>query len=224
VENPRRNIPLTIAFGLGIVMSVYIGIGWLVAGSLSVEELKTSKVALLDAAMRHLPSPWVRHYLNVAALFAGLTSINAVFLAVPREFAALAEEGILPKWVMRYNERRQTFPAGIGITAAVGCVLVLPGLNPDIYGLLCVAGLMLANAIFSVGAMRLTRLYPEQVAAAPLKIRDTWLKPAAVISALLSIAFGALAVFFYWPVAVVLGLFAAAGFILGRRAGAVPPG
>ncbi|MBI5527544.1 MAG: amino acid permease [Deltaproteobacteria bacterium] len=217
VENPRRNIPLTIAFGLGIVIVAYVGLGWIVAGSMSVAELKVSKTAVLDTASRHLPWPWATHYLNLAALFAGLTSINAVFLAVPRELSALSEEGLLPKWVMAFNEKRQTFPAGIAITAAAGVALVLLGLNPDIYGLLCVAGLMLANVFLSIAAMRLHKVFPDKAATAPLSISRRWLIPCSVVSALLSMGFGVLAVYFYWPVGVGVAVVVAVALGLSRR-------
>jgi APA family basic amino acid/polyamine antiporter len=217
VENPRRTIPLTIALGLGIVIIIYVGIGWFVSGTLSVAEMKSTKVALLDSTMRHLPYPWVRHYLNFAALLAGLASINAAFLAAPRELTALSEEGILPKAVMRFNARRQTFPVGTAITAIAGCLLALPGLNPDIYGLVAVAGLMLMNVLLSVASLRLYSRFPEKAATAPMKVPRKWLLPCGVMSAILSLVFGGMACAMYWPVAVLVAMAAAAGVFLSIR-------
>jgi APA family basic amino acid/polyamine antiporter len=214
VENPRRNIPLTIALGLAVVMFIYIGVGWLVAGTLSVGEMKATKVALLDSAVRHIGSPWFKHYLNLAALFAGLASVNAAFLAVPRELCALSENGIVPKAFMKFNPGRQTFPVGIAFTAACGCALAAPALEPDKYGLIAVAGLMLANAMLSLAALRLEKLHPEKVATAPIRIRRAWLLPSGVLSAILSLVFGVLAVTFFPPVLAVLALFAGAGLVL----------
>lgn len=195
IENPRRNVPLTIIIGLGIITFIYVGIGWVVAGTLGVDELKVSRVALLDTAMHHLP-PWFKHYLNVAALAGAVTSINAVFLAVPREFTAQAEDGLLPEWIMRFNPERQTFPIGMGIVAVSGTVLVLFNFGVDIYSLLCVAGLILANVLFSIGSMRLFSLFPEKVATSPIKIKKAWLYPAAILSTIFSLGFGVLAAIF----------------------------
>jgi sterol desaturase/sphingolipid hydroxylase (fatty acid hydroxylase superfamily) len=119
---------------------------------------------------------------------------------------------------MAFNPKRQTFPAAIAITTVLGVALVLLNLNPDIYGLLAVAGLMLANAVLSVAALRLTRLFPEEAASAPIPVKDGWLTPAAVLSVLLSLGFTALAVFFFWPVGVAIAAAVAAGVVLARRA------
>ena len=118
---------------------------------------------------------------------------------------------------MTFNPKRQTFPYAIAITTALGVALVLLNLNPDIYGLLAVAGLMLANAILSVAAFRLTAVFPEKAASAPIPIRDRWLKPAAGLSVVLSVAFTGLSIFFYWPVGVVVAAAIIAGILICLR-------
>lgn len=217
VENPRRNVPLTIALGLATVIFIYVGVAWAVAGTMSIAELKASKAPLLESALKLMPSPAIGHFLNAAALFAGITSINAAFLAVPRELSALAEEGMLPKWVMTFNERRQTFPAAIAITNALCVGAVVLDLNPDIYGLIAVGGLMLSNAFLSVAAWRLTAVFPEKAATAPIPISDGWLKPAAAVSALLSLGFTGMAFFFFWPVGVGIACVVAVGLAISMR-------
>jgi amino acid transporter len=139
---------------------------------------------------------WFIYYLDLAAVFAAVTSINAVFLAVPRELSAQAEDGLLPKWIMNFNPRRQTFPFGMAAVAVAGCLLVTTNLPVGIYGLLCVFGLILANVFFSLGIFRLFKLYPDKVANAPFPVKKWWAYPSAVISALTSLAFALLSLFF----------------------------
>jgi APA family basic amino acid/polyamine antiporter len=217
VEKPHRTIPLTIGLGLGIIAVIYIGVGWVVAGTLSPTELEESRVALLDVSLRHLPG-WTTHYLNLAAVAGAVTSINAVFLAVPRELSALSEEGVLPRWIMRFDAERQTFPVGIALVAVAGCAIILLDLDVDIWGLVTVAGLMLASVFFALGAFRLFARYPDEVAASPLRLRPLWVFPSSALSAVSSLAFGALAVVFYWPVGVVAGgMVAGALWLCWRR-------
>ncbi len=197
VDNPRRNIPLTIIIGLFIIILLYVGVGWVVCGSMTVNEMNISGVALVDTAMQYLPA-WFKHYLNLAALGGAITSINAVFLAVPREFSAQAEAKLLPQWIMKFNPKRQTFPVGMAIVAIVGALLVLLNFDVDIYGLLCVAGLIGANFLFSIAVYRIFDLFPDKVATAPIKLKKWWLKPSAIISAVLSLIFAVLAVVFLY--------------------------
>jgi APA family basic amino acid/polyamine antiporter len=197
LENPRRNVPLTIIIGLGIIIFIYVGIGWIVSGTLvTAEAMSHSRAALLDTAMKFVGEhKWFMHYLNLAAVLGAVTSINAVFLAVPREFSAQADDGILPRGIMKFNPKRQTFPIGMGIVAVAGAIICLPDFKVGTYGYLCVSGLLLANVLFSIGALRIFKLFPDKVATAPIPIRKWWLLPAAVISALLSLGFGGLATY-----------------------------
>jgi len=218
VDNPRRNIPLTIGIGLAIIVLIYVGIGWVVAGTMSAEQLERSRVALLDTAMAYLPE-WTQHYFTLAALAGAITSTNAVFLAVPRELSALAEERILPEWIMRYNPKRQTFPVGIAIVAVSGSAMILLDFDVDTWGLLAVGGLILASALFAVAALRLFARFPDRVATAPLPIRRLWLFPAAILAALTSLGFGGMAVALAWPVGVALAVVVGAALLLCWRSG-----
>jgi amino acid transporter len=222
IENPRRNVPLTIALGLGIVIILYVGMGWVIAGTLSVAEMKTTKVAALDTAMRYLPK-WTAHYINLAAFAAAITSVNAVFLAAPRELLALSGEKMMPQWLVKYNEKRQNFPIAMAVISLAGCGLTFINLEPDVWGMFCVAGLMATNLIISVGAFRLFSIFPDHIKTSPFPIRKWWLFPSAVLSALFSLAFTGMAMFFYrpvpyvWPVAYVCLILIMAVLFLAYR-------
>lgn len=221
VQNPRRNIPLTIAFGLGIVIVLYLGIGWVVSGTLSVEEMKISKVAVLDTALRYLPK-WTTHYINLAALAAAITSVNAVFLAAPRELLALSEEKMIPHRLAQYNPKRQSFPLAMAVISLAGCGMTFLNLNPDLWGMFCVAGLMGANFILSIGTLRLFKLFPEQVSSAPFAIKKWWVYPSCALSALFALAFTAMAMFFCKPLLIVILALIAAALFLSRKSSTTP--
>jgi len=217
VENPRRNVPITILLGLGIVAVLYTGCAWVVGGTLTPAEMGSSKVALMDAAMHHLP-PWTQHYINLAALGAAITSINAVFLAVPREFTALAEDGVLPKWFLKFNPKRQTFDNGMYVVLAVGCAMMLLVRKADQWGLMCVAGLLLSNVVLSIAAFFIFKKFPEKVKTSPLPLHKGWVYPCAALSALFSLAFGALSFTQWWPVGVIAAAGVVTGLVLTARA------
>jgi APA family basic amino acid/polyamine antiporter len=191
IENPRRNIPIAIAGGLGLIVLFYVGVAWVTAGNLTGDQMATSPVALLDAALLFLPD-WFKHYLTVAALAGAVTSVNAVFLAVPRELVALAEAGYLPRALLRFDPRRQTFRNCLLVVLALGLLVVLTDRDVDHFGVLAVVGLMLLNAIISIGSLRLIRRFPEQVAAAKFPIRSWWLVPCALLTLAFSLAFSLL--------------------------------
>jgi APA family basic amino acid/polyamine antiporter len=212
IKNPRRNIPLTIVIGLGIIAILYVGMGWVVTGNLSLDELKTSNVAAVDASLKVLPR-WFIHYINLAAMGAAATSINAVFLVVPREFMALANDSFLPKRFLAFNEKTQTFTFSIGVVLVVGLLITALNYEAENYGIMAVVGLYLVNGIISFGCLALFKRFPEKVASSPLSLKPSWLKPCAVVSGILSIVLGVLGMIFVPVVGVVF-------FVVGGLMGA----
>lgn len=223
VENPRRNIPIAITVGLAVIILCYVGVAWVTAGNLSVPQMKGSRVALMDAALLYLPG-WFKHYMTIAALAGAVTSINAVFLAVPRELTALAEADVLPRWLLRFDERRQTFTNALLVVLGVSLILVLTDLDVDQFGLIAVCGLMLLNALIAAGSFRLLSRFPEQVARAAFPIRAGWLFPCAALTLLTSGAFGLLAIVEQPLLAAVVVLLLILALVLGRSGrSAAPP-
>ncbi len=214
VENPRRNIPIAIVGGLGLIIFFYVGVAWVVSGNLSIEQMGSSKVALRDAALVFLPS-WFTHYLTAAALAGAVTSVNAVFLAVPRELVALAKDGYLPASLLRFDEKRQTFTRCLLVVLVLGIGVVLTNMDVDYFGVMAVVGLMLLNAVISVGALRLVELFPDKVAEAKFPIRKAWLYPCAIISFLFSAGFGLLGIVAEHTVGILVAVAVAAALVLG---------
>ncbi len=188
VVEPRRTIPVAIAGGMGLIIFFYVGAAWVTAGNLTPAQMGASPAALRDAALLFLPA-WFSHYMTLAALTGAVTSINAVFLAVPRELVALAGAGYLPPALRRFDERRQTFTASLKVVLVLGLAVVLANRDVDFYGVVTVVGLMLLNALVGVGAFRLHARFPQQVAAARFPIRRWWLWPCALLTVIFSAGF-----------------------------------
>ena len=193
VERPRRNIPLAIAGGLSVIVFFYVGVAWVTAGNLTPAQMGASPVALLDAAMLFLPG-WFGHYMTLAAFTGAVTSINAVFLAVPRELVALAGAGYLPRRLLRFDQERQTFTTSLVVVLVLGLAVVLADQEVDYFGVITVVGLMLLNVLVGVGAFRLNARFPAEVAAASFPIRRWWLWPCALLTVLSSAAFSLIGV------------------------------
>ena len=141
---------------------------------------------------------------------------------MPREFTALAEEGVLPKWFMKFNPKRQTFDNGMYVVLAVGCVMMLLGRTPEHWGLMCVAGLLLSNVVLSVAAVLIFRKFPDKVATSPLPLRKWWVYPCAALSALFSLGFGLLTFTQWQPVGVIVGITIVAALLLTWMARPTP--
>lgn len=109
MQNPRRNIPLSLIVGGGIVLVIYIVVGTVFISSLpyDFESINSMTAPLMQSGKRFLPGYWVL-FLSMGALSAGLTSFNAGAIALPRELFAQARDGILPGFLGRVNPRTRT--------------------------------------------------------------------------------------------------------------------
>jgi APA family basic amino acid/polyamine antiporter len=94
IRNPRRDIPRSLACGLGIVLFVYIVSMWAYAKALPVPRLIASNSVASDAAVATLGS--IGGTLVTITMLVSLAGCaNATILAAPRLYFAMAKDGLL---------------------------------------------------------------------------------------------------------------------------------
>ena len=93
-KDPQKHIPFALLVGIAIVVALYILIQFVCIGTLP--ELATSKVPLLDAAMRFI-GPAGAMVITVGALISITGTLNSITLVSPRLLFAMADDGQLPR-------------------------------------------------------------------------------------------------------------------------------
>ncbi|HLA15190.1 MAG TPA: amino acid permease [Gemmatimonadaceae bacterium] len=125
-RNPLRDVPRALALGTAVVTVLYVAINWAFVAVLSpagVARTLTPAEAAARAVLGGNASTW----LTVLVLAALGSSISAMIVTGPRIYAAMAEDGALPKFfgATRGSDRR---PVGAILTqSAWSCALVLTG-------------------------------------------------------------------------------------------------
>ena len=109
MQNPRRNIPLSLVIGGSVVLVIYIVVGAVFINSMpyDFESINTMSAPLMQSGKRFLPGYWIL-FLSLGALSAGLTSFNAGAIALPRELLAQARDELLPGFLGHIHPRTQT--------------------------------------------------------------------------------------------------------------------
>lgn len=169
IKHARRNIPLALMIGAVIVAAIYIAVGVVFASSVPREALGELRAPLADSARAFLP-PAAVNFLFLGALTAGLTSLNAAAIALPRELFAQARDGIAPRIFARVE--RHTHVPMHAVTAYVALVagLLLLGRELDYYGYLAAVGIQAMSAVVCVASLRLEKRFPERFKAAYLHV------------------------------------------------------
>ena len=103
VENPRRNYPLAMLGSAAMVMLCYIlPLGAIAAAGISIDRFSTG--SWTDAA-QILGGPVLAIAVVIGGMINGFAMFNALVLSYTRLPTALAEDGLLPRWVALRNRR-----------------------------------------------------------------------------------------------------------------------
>ena len=190
MHNPRRNIPLSLIIGGSVVLVIYIFVGAVFINSVPYhfESITAMTAPLMQSGERFLPGYWVL-FLSIGALSAGLTSFNAGAIALPREILAQARDGLLPGFLGRIHPRTQTPLNAVTLYFILTLVLILTGLSIDFYGVMTAVGILMMTAVIAIAAVRLPQKFPQEFAAAYIRLSKGWLTALAIFSVVSSLGF-----------------------------------
>jgi APA family basic amino acid/polyamine antiporter len=124
IKDPRRNVPIAILTGIGVVAVFYVLIQIVCIGTLP--GLSASDRPLADAASRFLGRPGSA-ILSAGAVVSILGNLNVVMLSASRLPFAMARRGELPHFLAAVNERFRTPHAAILLTSALMGAVTLSG-------------------------------------------------------------------------------------------------
>lgn len=203
IINPKRNIPLALIIGAGVIMVIYLAI---LSGYLSEVGAEGAKLKpkLIDTAQ-----PYFNAFMNIffitGVFFAGITSYNAGAIALPRELFSMARDKTLPTFFTKINAKNGN-PANavnlffiIVIAMLTGGYLLhesgviapffgteLDGLI-EFYGFMTILGIMMLTIFISISAFRLPTLYAKEYQQAYIKF-PVWLLRIFVMVSIISSA------------------------------------
>ena len=171
IQNARRNIPLALFIGGAIVAAIYIGIGFVFISTLGhdPEGYKALAVPLTDSSRLFLPS-WSIWFIALGAVTAGLTSLNAGAIALPRELFAQARDGMVPHWFGNVSPRTHTPQHAVNAFSLLVAILLLSWQDSDFYSLVAGIGILIMSAVLCVASLRLPKRYPQRYAEAYLRL------------------------------------------------------
>ena len=218
VKDPRRNLPLALAFGTGIVTALYLlaNVAYLVTLPIaSIQHAPSDRVATatLDAIFPGLGATLMAS----AILISTFGCNNGLILAGARAYYAMARDGLFFRAISRLNEAKVP-AAGLVIQGVWSACLVLPrtfdpatGRYGNLYGNLLdyvISAALIFYILTIAGVFRLRRTRPD--AERPYRAFGYPIVPVLYIAGALTIL---LVLFAYrpattWPglIIVLLGL------------------
>ncbi len=118
VKNPTRNIPLGMLLAFFIVTALYVATVFVSVGVVDGARLSGSTTPISTAAAGFMGAPGLI-IMAIAALIAFTTTGNAGILSASRTPMAMSRDRILPAFLSRVSETRNTPHYAILLTAAI---------------------------------------------------------------------------------------------------------
>lgn len=195
IRDARRTIPLALLIGGAIVAVIYILVGTVFVNSMPYDEaLYAGMNAPLRASAELFLSGAAVHFIGLGALTAGLTSLNAAALALPRELFAQARDGMLPAVLASINRRTGTPQHAVTAYFILVGALLLCQFETDFYGYMAAMGILAISSALGLAALRLVKRFPERYAGAYIQFPMPLLYVCAIITILVALIFGAVIV------------------------------
>lgn len=185
VQNAQKNIPRSIIISSAVVGLLYLGTTLTFAGGLGWDTIKALRPNLAQAAGLML-NPWVAGLVQLGAILAIITPMNASYMASSRSLYSLAVDGMMPRFLSRLN--RYNVPGLATVTIYVPALLVVV-LDLPVLFLGTVSSIVLLSSMTLVAGacLMLKRKYPEEFHRAPFRLADTVLKILPVFTVMAAV-------------------------------------
>ncbi len=128
VKNPRRNLPLSLALGTGIVILLYISANLIYLGVLPLDQIKNAAgERVATAVMFKMFGSLGASLMAVAILISTFGCNNGLILAGARVYYAMAKDGLFFKSVGKLHPKYKSPALSLVVQAVWTCVLCLSG-------------------------------------------------------------------------------------------------
>jgi basic amino acid/polyamine antiporter, APA family len=212
VKNPGRNLPISLIFGLGAVIAIYMLANWAYFRVLTPGEVAAKKLVAAEM-MQRVQGPVGAAIVSVAAMISIFAALNGSILSGSRVPFAAARDGLFFRSAARVHPAFRTPGVSILMLTGWSSLLVFSGKYEQLYNFVIFGSWILyAMACASVFVLRRKRPdlprpyrtlgYPVVpllflVGAAVLELTTLWSSPAQSIEGIALILIG-LPFYFYW--------------------------
>jgi APA family basic amino acid/polyamine antiporter len=126
IQAPRRNLPLSLILGTGIVLVLYVCLNVLFVYAVSPGEMQGT-IAVGGLVASHLFGPAAERLISLIIAFALLSAVSALIILGPRVYYAMAKDGYFFKRVASVDPVRRVPSTAIVLQCLIAAIMVLSG-------------------------------------------------------------------------------------------------
>jgi len=160
-KNPRRDIPLSLLFALGICTILYIAMSLVMTGLAPYRELNVPHPVYVAIAHAGPGLAWLAPLTGVGVLIGFSSAMLMCLYGQSRIFYRMALDGLIPPAFSKLSEARRVPVFGTWFVTV--CAAAVAGILPiDLLGQLVSIGTLFAFAIVCAGVLVLRRAAPDR--------------------------------------------------------------
>jgi APA family basic amino acid/polyamine antiporter len=126
IKNPKKNLPLSLILGTGIVILLYFGLNLFYIYAASPEQM-SGVISIGGLAVGNLFGKSFESLLSVLISFALLSSLSAFIILGPRVYYAMAKDGYFFKFASKVHSIYRVPSKSILLQSVIAIVIVLSG-------------------------------------------------------------------------------------------------
>ncbi|XP_057539239.1 cationic amino acid transporter 3, mitochondrial-like isoform X1 [Amaranthus tricolor] len=160
VKNPKRDLPLGIAFSLLICCTLYMLVSVVVVGLIPYYELDPDTP--ISSAFSSQGMHWAAYIITIGASTALCASLLGSFLPQPRVLMAMARDGLLPSFFSDINPHTLVPVKSTIVTGALAAVIAFFMDVSQLAGMVSV-GTLLSFTIVAISILIIRYVPPDEV-------------------------------------------------------------
>lgn len=126
IREPRRNLPLSLIVGTGVVMALYLSLNAVFVYAVTPGEMQ-GVIAVGGLAASRLFGPAAERLISLLIAFALLSAISALIIIGPRVYYAMAKDGYFFKGIAQVHPVNRVPSKAIMLQCFIAGVMVLSG-------------------------------------------------------------------------------------------------
>jgi APA family basic amino acid/polyamine antiporter len=126
IKNPSRTLPMSLLYGTGIVILLYVGLNVLYVFSTNPEDMK-GIISVGGLAMGNLFGPSADTLFSLLIAFALFSSLSAFIIIGPRVYYSMAKDGLFFKSVARIHPKFNVPSNAIVAQCIIAVILAMSG-------------------------------------------------------------------------------------------------
>jgi len=133
IRNPKRNLPLSLALGVGVVSVLYLSCNLVYLFALPLAGIQTAaEDRVATAVIQQIFGVGATSIMAIAVMISTFGCVNGLVLAGARVYFAMAQDGLFFKAVKRIDPKHNTPTVSLWVQCAWACALTLSGRYNDL--------------------------------------------------------------------------------------------